>query len=102
MKGVFDESAGHVASPGGRYLQYRVGLGGAGTRLRDVSIFYVPQNQRARVTARFYRAPGTSGDGCGLGLAIVDEIVRGHHALLDIGNGANDRGTRVRVTFPAA
>ena len=45
-----DESAGHVASAGGRYLQYRVGLSGAGARLRDVSIFYVPQNQRARVT----------------------------------------------------
>jgi len=62
----------------------------------------IPPDQRARVTARFYRTPGTSGDGCGLGLAIVDEIVRGHHALLDISNGANDRGTRVRVTFPAA
>lgn len=45
-----DESSGHVASPGGRYLQYRVGLGAAGARLRDVAIFYVPQNQRARVT----------------------------------------------------
>jgi len=45
-----DESAGHVISPGGRYLQYRVGLGAAGALLRDVAIFYVPQNQRARVT----------------------------------------------------
>jgi hypothetical protein len=45
-----DESAGHVASLGARYLQYRVGLGSAGARLRDVSIYYVPQNQRARVT----------------------------------------------------
>jgi hypothetical protein len=45
-----DESAGHVVSAGGRYLQYRVALSGAGARLRDVSIFYVPQNQRARVT----------------------------------------------------
>jgi two-component system sensor histidine kinase TctE len=62
----------------------------------------IPPDQRARVTARFYRPPGTSGDGCGLGLAIVDEIVRGHHATLEIGSGANDRGTRVRVTFPAA
>ena len=45
-----DESAGHVASAGGRYLQYRVALGGAAGRLRDVSIYYVAQNQRARVT----------------------------------------------------
>jgi len=62
----------------------------------------IPADQRARVTERFYRAPGSSGDGCGLGLAIVDEIVRGHHALLGISSGANDRGTRVRVTFVAA
>ncbi|HET6149319.1 MAG TPA: hypothetical protein VFH68_17415 [Polyangia bacterium] len=45
-----DESAGHVASAGARYLQYRVGLVGTGARLRDVSVYYVPQNQRARVT----------------------------------------------------
>jgi hypothetical protein len=45
-----DESAGHVTSSGARYLQYRVGLGGPSGRLRDVSIYYVPQNQRARVT----------------------------------------------------
>jgi two-component system, OmpR family, sensor histidine kinase TctE len=62
----------------------------------------IPPDQRARVTARFYRPPGASGDGCGLGLAIVDEIVRGHHAILHIGGGANDRGTSVRVTFPSA
>ena len=44
-----DESAGHVTSPGARYLQYRVGLGRAGARLRDVAIFYVPaEPARAR------------------------------------------------------
>jgi two-component system sensor histidine kinase TctE len=50
---------------------------------------------------RFYRAPGTSGDGCGLGLAIVEEIARAHRAVLSIGSGALDVGARVRVTFPA-
>ena len=60
----------------------------------------IAADQRARVTERFYRAPGIAGDGCGLGLAIVDEIARGHRATLLIASGANDRGTRVRVTFP--
>jgi len=55
-----DESAGHVASAGARYLQYRVGLGGAGGRLRDVSVYYVPQNQRARVTELTLADPPTS------------------------------------------
>ena len=62
----------------------------------------IAAEQRARVVERFYRAPGTTGDGCGLGLAIVDEIARAHHASMDIGSGAKDIGTRVRITFPVS
>ena len=61
----------------------------------------IPPAQRTRVVERFYRAPGTSGDGCGLGLAIVDEIARTHRATVAIGSGPGERGTRVRVTFSA-
>ena len=57
---------------------------------------------RERVVERFYRPPGTPGEGCGLGLAIVDEIARAHHAALRIGDGANHSGTRVRITFGVA
>lgn len=60
----------------------------------------IAAEQRARVLERFYRAPGTPGQGCGLGLAIVNEIARAHNAALQIGSGARERGTRVRVTFP--
>ena len=60
----------------------------------------IAAEQRARVLERFYRAPGSPGDGCGLGLAIVDEIARAHNAALLIEAGARGRGTRVRVTFP--
>jgi len=62
----------------------------------------IAPEQRARVIERFYRPPGSTGEGCGLGLAIVDEIARAHHAALSIGSGANDSGTRVRITFAAA
>ncbi|HEX4508711.1 MAG TPA: hypothetical protein VH328_01470, partial [Burkholderiaceae bacterium] len=41
--------AGIVESPGARYLQYRATLGAA-ARLRGVTVYYLPQNQRARVT----------------------------------------------------
>jgi len=61
----------------------------------------IAEDQRGRVIERFYRAPGAASEGCGLGLAIVDEIARGHHELLEIGTGAHERGARVRVTFPA-
>jgi two-component system sensor histidine kinase TctE len=60
----------------------------------------IPESERVRVRQRFYRLPGTAGRGCGLGLAIVEEIARVHTAVLTINAGANGLGTRVRVQFP--
>lgn len=59
----------------------------------------IPKGDRARVLERFYRAPGARGDGTGLGLAIVDEISRAHGAVLEIDAGADECGTRIRVTL---
>ena len=42
--------AGAIESAGARYLQYRATLGAATARLRAVTVYYLPQNQRARVT----------------------------------------------------
>jgi two-component system sensor histidine kinase TctE len=60
----------------------------------------IPESERARVRERFYRLPGSGGIGCGLGLAIVDEIARVHGAAFSIGGGANGKGTRMRIRFP--
>ncbi len=62
----------------------------------------IPASERARVLERFYRIPGAPGHGCGLGLAIVDEIARLHDAAVTLDAGAGGRGTRARVRFPAA
>jgi two-component system sensor histidine kinase TctE len=59
----------------------------------------IPEAERSRVRERFYRLPGSTGIGCGLGLAIVDEIARVHGAIFTIGTGANGRGARMRVRF---
>jgi hypothetical protein len=48
-KGGGDAQVGAVGSPGGRYLQVRVGLA-TGSALRQVTGYYLPQNQRARLT----------------------------------------------------
>jgi len=55
---------------------------------------------RARVFERFFRAPGTPGDGCGLGLAIVQEIARRHAATLAVIGPPERTGSEFRVTFP--
>ena len=60
----------------------------------------IPETERVRVRQRFYRVPGSRGDGCGLGLAIVEEISRLHRAILTIEAGAHGQGTRIKVQFP--
>jgi two-component system sensor histidine kinase TctE len=61
----------------------------------------IPPDQRQAVRQRFYRAPNTPGSGCGLGLAIADEVARLHGAELEIGD-CDGVGTRVRLRFPEA
>ena len=58
---------GAIASPPGRYLQLRAGFGKSAV-LRDVTLFFLPQNQRARVVEV------TVGDDPGQRLAHVARI----------------------------
>jgi hypothetical protein len=44
------QSSGAIRSPGARYLQYRATLPVRDSVLRDISLYYLPHNQRARVT----------------------------------------------------
>lgn len=62
----------------------------------------VPEPERARIFERFYRVAGSQADGCGLGLAIVQEIAALHRALARVDSGSGGRGARFTVEFPAA
>lgn len=59
----------------------------------------IAQEQRAQVLERFYRIPGNTQPGSGLGLSIVSRIAEIHGAQLDLGTAAMG-GLRVRVKFP--
>lgn len=61
----------------------------------------IPGDEQGRVLQRFYRLPGSLGEGNGLGLAIADEIARAHHTQLQFAPGAQGRGLRVRLDFAA-
>ncbi len=44
----------------------------------------IPAVEIEKIFERFYRIPGSKGNGCGLGLAIVKEIADLHHAALKL------------------
>jgi two-component system OmpR family sensor kinase len=62
----------------------------------------IPPDERLRVFDRFYRPPGTSPPGSGLGMAIVKAIADGHGASITLDSGSNGVGLAVTVSFPLA
>lgn len=62
----------------------------------------IPEAERQRVLGRFYRVEGTPGEGCGLGLAIVQEIAELHGGRVEIGTPACGSGTLISVRLPLA
>ncbi len=59
----------------------------------------IPDTQLDRVKERFYRIPGSPGNGCGLGLAIVKEIADLHKARFELSNSNTKGGARIDLIF---
>jgi len=62
----------------------------------------IPPEERSRVLDRFYRRPGTSPPGSGLGMAIVKAIADTHGATLELDAGPDGTGLAVSVRLPSA
>ena len=62
----------------------------------------IPEEMRECVFERFHRLDDSVGDGCGLGLAIVREIVLAHRASIHLDSGRNGVGTRFSIVFASA
>jgi two-component system, OmpR family, sensor kinase len=61
----------------------------------------IPPEERSRVLDRFYRRPGSTPPGSGLGMAIVKAIADTHGATLELGTGLDGTGLAVSVRFPS-
>jgi signal transduction histidine kinase len=59
----------------------------------------IAEAERGRVFDRFYRGEAASEGGTGLGLAIVKRIAERHGGQVELLDGRDGRGLRVRVTF---
>jgi two-component system, OmpR family, sensor kinase len=60
----------------------------------------IPPDERLRVFDRFYRPPGSSPPGSGLGMAIVKTIADAHGAAIELDTDPNTQGLSVAVAFP--
>jgi two-component system sensor histidine kinase QseC len=60
----------------------------------------IPRALRERIFEPFFRAPGTSAPGTGIGLATVQRIVTAHGGTIVL-ESVEGEGTRVRVQLPA-
>lgn len=60
----------------------------------------VADDERERLTDRFFRASGASASGSGLGLSIVARIVEYFGAQLRFDNGIDGCGLTVEISFP--
>ena len=59
----------------------------------------IPDTELDRVFERFYRIPGSPGNGCGLGLSFVKEIADLHKARLELTKSGIKGGTRIDLLF---
>lgn len=61
----------------------------------------IPELERVRVFERFYRAPGSGGQGCGPRLSIAQRIAELRGAGIELAAPVTGSGLRVTVRFPA-
>ncbi len=59
----------------------------------------IPEQEREKVSERFYRPMGTQASGSGLGLSIVKRIAEVHGASMQMAPVSEGRGLRVTVSF---
>lgn len=90
-------------TPSGGHVTVRCGVD-AGSAFLEVEDDGpgIPEAERQRVRERFYRRADSVAPGCGLGLAIVDEIAAAHRARLVIDAAPDGQGARMRVNFASA
>ncbi|MGZ8191683.1 MAG: sensor histidine kinase [Methylococcaceae bacterium] len=59
----------------------------------------IPDSEMPRVFERFYRIPGSPGNGCGLGLSIVKDITELHNAHFKLSRANEKGGLCIELTF---
>jgi two-component system sensor histidine kinase TctE len=96
---LLDNAIRYTPAGGTITIRTRVDKSAATLEIQDTGPG-IPADQRDMVRKRFYRLAGTRTEGCGLGLAIVDEIARAHGAQLHLSAPLQGCGLIAAVAFP--
>jgi signal transduction histidine kinase len=59
----------------------------------------IAEAEKNKIFQRFYRVPGTSLSGAGLGLSIVKDVANNHGAVVTVANGPHNVGTTFCIVF---
>lgn len=78
------EASARIASPGARYLQYRATLPSRSSILRDVSIYFLPHNERARITEVYLGDAASTPAGGSGGTSSTSSSTRAHASTLKL------------------
>lgn len=89
--GAVDVVCGHVMRDGKQHSAIEVRDDGPG----------VPDDERAVIFTRFYRASDSVARGSGIGLSLVAAIAELHDARIETGPGNDGRGLSIRILFPS-
>lgn len=93
------ENALRYTPKGGTVTVTVDGTGGEAVLMVEDSGPGIPPEDRDKVFERFYRVAGTPGEGSGIGLSIVREVVDGAGGTLSLGTAAAG-GLRVEMRLP--
>ena len=86
---------------GGRVLVEVAPIGGAAVIRVTDSGTGIADDELPRVFDRFFRGSGAMTAGSGIGLTVVQELVRAHGGRVDISSSTGD-GTKVTIQLPAS
>jgi hypothetical protein len=78
------EGEAKVASGAARYLQYRLGFPAKGISLKEVSLYYLPQNQRPRVTDVYLGDAASASSGSSSSASSATSTARAHSSVLKL------------------
>lgn len=101
LANLVDNALRHTPSGGTVTVSCSDTAGGACLTVED-SGPGIANEESEKVFERFYQSPGSQSDGCGLGLAIVLQIVRQHGGTAGIARSPTLGGALVKVSLPSA